>query len=58
MGKLSFFGGDPNKQIYRELMKKTFPTRRKAFVEGMGTVKEILDAYPAPDEVSRCTCKL
>ena len=46
---------NPNKQIYRELMKKTFPTRRKAVVEGLGTVKEILDTYPAlrfPDEVS------
>lgn len=46
---------NPSKQIVRELMKKTFPTRRKAIVEGMGTVKELLFTYPAlkfPDEVS------
>lgn len=46
---------NPKKQITRELMKRTFPTRRKAIMDGMGTVKEILLNYSAlkyPDEVS------
>lgn len=46
---------NPNKGITRELMKKTFPTRRRAIVDATGfMVKELLVSYPAlkfPDEV-------
>ena len=46
----------PNRQIVRELMKRTFPVRRREVFDGIGTVQEILSYYPAlksPEEVSR-----
>lgn len=46
---------NPNKRIVKELMKRTFTFRRKEIVEGMGSVQDILSAYPAlkfPEEVS------
>ena len=46
----------PNRQIVRELMKRTFPVRRREVLDGIGTVQEILSYYPAlksPEEVSR-----
>ena len=45
---------NPNKQITRELMKRTFPTRRKEILQDGGSVEAILKMYPAlkyPDEV-------
>ena len=44
----------PNKQVIQKLMMKTFVPRRKEILEGMGTIQDILTAYPAlkyPDEV-------
>ena len=39
---------NPNRQVVKELMKRTFPTRRKFILDGNGlTVQEILLTYPA-----------
>lgn len=44
----------PSKTALRELMKRTFPLRRREILEGKGAVSEIILLYPAlkfPDEV-------
>ena len=46
---------NPNKQIIQKLMEKTFVTRRKEILDGMGTVHDILSTHSAlkyPEEVS------
>lgn len=43
----------PKKQITRELMKRTFSTRRKQILDGMGSVKDILAVYPALKHLMR-----
>lgn len=37
----------PNKQIVRELMKRTYELRRKEIMECTGTIHDILLSYPA-----------
>ena len=39
---------NPNRQVVKELIKRTFPTRSKFILDGNGlTVQEILLTYPA-----------
>lgn len=46
---------NPNRQVIKQLMAKTFTLRRRQILEGMGTVQDIIKVYPAlkyPEEVS------
>ena len=46
----------PSKNIVRELMRRTFPLRRRIIMDGTEILSSILQTYPAlkfPDEVSR-----